>query len=321
MDPGKPLTPSPIKSIQPGGGWCFNLERKWGQLRRFILRRFFPSYVKSMEQHRQGTCPGCPHNIVDGRDLKLFRNVCGYSFPSDVDRFRWRGRLGLARAGLAELLISSLILLPCIVATLFLAGNHHPIWLVPAAILAAGWIFILSFFRDPERVIPGDPTVLVSPADGVITHLEEVQESGLAGDRCFRVSIFLSVFNVHVNRMPRSGTLRGAAYYPGEYLDARDQQCAVRNEQLWLDFEDEQLGFPFRVKQIAGAIARRIVFWVREGESLSVGDRFGMIKFGSRTDVLLPANRVAEIKVRVGQAVKGGKDVLLTVHANSSAGS
>ncbi|MFM7148824.1 MAG: phosphatidylserine decarboxylase [Gemmataceae bacterium] len=159
---------------------------------------------------------------------------------------------------------------------------------------------------------------MVSPADGVITHLEEVQEPGLAGDRHLRISIFLSVFNVHVNRIPRSGTLRRTAYYPGEYLDARDQQSAVRNEQLWLDFEDDQLGFPFRVKQIAGAIARRIVFWVREGELLSVGTRFGMIKFGSRTDVLLPANRVAEIKVRVGQAVKGGKDVLLTIRESSS---
>src|SRR6185369_9019287 len=138
---------------------------------------------------------------------------------------------------------------------------------------------------------------LVSPADGVVTHAEEVEALDFPGGRAFRVSIFLSVFNVHVNRIPRSGRVTALRYYPGEYLDARAADCAVRNEQFWIDFEDARLGCPLRVKQIAGAIARRIVCWLRPGEEVRAGDRFGMIKFGSRTDVYLPPRYVAEVLV------------------------
>jgi phosphatidylserine decarboxylase len=201
--------------------------------------------------------------------------------------------------------------------TLFavLGAVVDPLWQLPLALLLPAWLFILAFFRDPERAIPADPDALVSPADGVVTHLEEVEAPDFPGGKALRVSIFLSVFNVHVNRLPRSGRVASVRYYPGAFLDARSGDCAVRNEHLWIDLEDERLGVPIRVKQVAGAIARRIVCWLKPGEVVRAGDRLGMIKFGSRTDVLLPTAAVAEVLVRVGQPVKGGSCVLLRLRS------
>jgi phosphatidylserine decarboxylase len=172
-------------------------------------------------------------------------------------------------------------------------------------------VFLLSFFRDPPRTIPDEPDALVSPADGTITHVEEVDDPAFPEGKALRVSIFLSVFNVHVNRIPRPGRIVGLAYYPGEYLDARSEGCAVRNEQLWVDMEDAETRGLVRIKQIAGAIARRIVCVLRSGEVVRAGDRFGMIKFGSRTDVLVPPALVREVPVRVGDKVRGGSTVLM----------
>lgn len=309
-----PTTPAPITSIQPGGGTCFSLERAWGRLRRGVLRCCFPGHVRRMAELRQGECPHCPHDIVDPRDLKLFRNVCGYWFRPEDDPYAWRGRLGLARAGLAEILCASAVLLPALAAFAALTAWHHPAWGVGVALLLPVWLFTLAFFRDPQRTVPDDPAALVSPADGVITHLEEVADADFPDGRAFRVSIFLSVFNVHVNRLPRAGRVTAVAYYPGAFLDARAADCPRRNEQLWLDLEDACSGCLVRVKQVAGAIARRIVCTVRVGEPLPVGERFGMIKFGSRTEVLVPLRSVLEVKARVGQAVRGGSDVLLRLH-------
>lgn len=306
-----PTREAPIHSIQPGGGFCFGLERAWARLRRATLRRFFPGYVQRQASLRQGLCPDCPHDIIDSRDLKHVRNVCGYRFPPESDPFSWRDHLGFARAGFTEILCVNLLLVPLMLLGGALALTLHPaFWAVPL-LLTPFWLFTFAFFRDPHRVIPDDPNALVSPADGVITHLEEVDEPGFTSGKAFRVSIFLSVFNVHVNRMSRAGIVRRVAYYPGEFLDARAGDCPVRNEQLWLDLEDARLHCPIRIKQIAGAIARRIVCWVAVGESIAAGERFGMIKFGSRTEVLIPADRVASIPVQIGQAVRGGSDVLL----------
>ena len=142
-----------------------------------------------------------------------------------------------------------------------------------------------------------------------------MDEETFPGGRAFRVSIFLSVFNVHVNRVPRAGLVTGLSYYPGSFLDARHRDCHALNEQLWVDFEDGRLGCPLRVKQIAGAVARRIVCRLRPGEEVRAGERFGMIKFGSRTEVHLPPEAVREVPVKVGDVVKGGRDVLLRLRA------
>ncbi len=145
-----------------------------------------------MAQLRQGDCPDCPHDIIDPRDLKFYRNVCGYWFRPEDDAFGWRDRLGLARDGLAELLFFSAIFAAL---TLLFAGLGfvHALLLAPLAVVLPAWLFVISFFRDPDRTIPTDRDALVSPADGTVTHLDEVADTDFPGGRAFRVSIFLSV--------------------------------------------------------------------------------------------------------------------------------
>jgi phosphatidylserine decarboxylase len=130
------------------------------------------------------------------------------------------------------------------------------------------------------------------------------------GPNTLRISIFLSIFNVHGNRVPRGARFNQALYFRGRFLDARHPDCAKQNEQLWADFTDAQTGKPFRVKQISGAIARRIVCWLRPGEEVKTGDRYGMIKFGSRTELLIPNDAIAEVLVKPGDKVRGGVTVL-----------
>jgi phosphatidylserine decarboxylase len=286
------------------------LELAWGRWRRAWLRNVRPGYVRRMAALRRGDCPGCRHDIVDPRDLKYYRNVCGYWFPPENDPFAWRSRLRLARYGLAELLCFGGLLVGASVLFGWLAVVFHPAFWGPAAVCGAFGLFVLSFFRDPERVTPADEYAVISPADGKVTHVEEVEDSDFPGGRAFRVSIFLSVFNVHVNRAPRTGRVAALHYYPGEFLDARHGECAVRNEQFWTDFTDARSGQLVRVKQVAGAIARRIVCWLRDREEVRAGERFGMIKFGSRTDVLVPAGSQRGVNVKVGDKVKGGQTVL-----------
>lgn len=303
--------PTSPESIQPGGGRCVNLELAWGRLRRGLLRRFRPGYVRRMAQRRRGECPNCPHDIIDARDLKYWRNVCGYSFDEADDRFRWRDRLGLARAGLAEVLLFSLGF--AALTVLVVAGGLfvHPVVWVGLVPVAALWFLAVSFFRDPERTIPTDPALLLSPADGTVTQISEVEEPDFPGGRALRISIFLSIFNVHINRVPRTGRVTAVRYFAGCFLDARHPECAARNEQLWVDLQEDDPPRPLRVKQISGAIARRIVCWLRPGEHVQAGDRFGMIKYGSRTEVLLPVGDPVELAVKVGDKVKGGSSVLL----------
>jgi phosphatidylserine decarboxylase len=312
-----PCLAVPITSAQPGGGLCFAMEQSWGRLRRALLRRFRPGYVRRMAELRQGECPNCRHDVIDPRDLKFTRNVCGYWFRPEDDPFAWRGRLGLARAGLAEVVCFSALFAALTALFVALGIWAHPAFYAALALVLPAWAFVLSFFRDPERLVPIDHDVLVSPADGTVTHVGEVDAPDFPGGRAFRVSIFLSVFNVHVNRAPRAARVTALHYYPGEYFDARAPECPVRNEQLWIDFEDHWLGCPLRVKQIAGAVARRIVCWLKMREEVAAGDRFGMIKFGSRTEVYVPTANVAEVLVREGDVVHGGSKVLLRLKGDT----
>jgi phosphatidylserine decarboxylase len=301
----------PPESVQPGGGVGLNIELAWGRLRRRYLRLLRPGYVHGMLALRQGSCPNCTHDIIDPRDLKFTRNVCGYWFRPQDDRFAWRGRLGLARAGLAELICFSLLFALLTAGTLLAGALLHALaYLILIAIVPL-WLFVISFFRDPTRAIPTDPAALASPADGKVTHIDEVESAEFPGSRALRISIFLSVFNVHVNRSPRASQVTKVLYFPGEFLDARHGDCAVRNEQLWVWLTDQATGSPLVVKQISGAIARRIVCWLKPGDQLQAGERFGMIKFGSRTEVLLPAGQNHELNVKVGDMVKGGSTILL----------
>jgi phosphatidylserine decarboxylase len=264
-----------------------------------------------MRAVRQGDCPECPHDIIDPRDLKYVRNVCGYWFRIEDDAFRWRSRLGLARAGLCEV-VCFCALFGVVTAAILIAGTMtHPVLFLALPVVLYFWFEAIYFFRDPHRQIPSDASVLLSPADGTVTHVEEIDDADFPGGRAFRISIFLSVFNVHVNRVPRSGRAIRVRYFPGSFFDARRPDCAAQNEQLWIDIQESDSARLVRVKQISGAVARRIVCWLRAGENVVAGDRFGMIKYGSRTDVLIPVVDSFDVKVRVGERVQGGSTILL----------
>jgi len=191
-----------------------------------------------------------------------------------------------------------------VVATALFWFTGAWVWAVVPVLLAA---FFLWFFRDPQRVIPSGTGLIVSPGDGLVT--ETVSIATPNGPRQ-RISIFLSVFDVHVNRSPISGILSRVQYQTGKYLNAMNPASADQNEQNIVtvrgDGADEGIEVTF--KQIAGLLARRIVFNFDEGQAVARGQRVGLIKFGSRVDVILPA--AAEIRVKVGQAVKGGASVL-----------
>ena len=186
-----------------------------------------------------------------------------------------------------------------IAAAVLLGWLTRPAWAIIPCLLA---IFFLWFFRDPERVIPQDPGAVVSPGDGKVTDVSTVM---VGNERQTRVSIFLSVFDVHVNRSPVAGVLRDVRYQRGRFLDARNPACAEQNEQNIVTVEgDEKVVF----KQIAGLLARRIVFYPKVGDRLERGQRVGLIKFGSRVDVLLDGS--ARMNVKVGDRVKGGASIL-----------
>jgi phosphatidylserine decarboxylase len=175
-------------------------------------------------------------------------------------------------------------------------------WYVVAFLLLVA-LFMAFFFRDPKRVPPSDPDVVVSPADGRVTRIESSnQVSGLPTV----VSIFLSPFDVHINRSPIPGKIVDVLYSPGKFLMATNERASLVNEQNALTIQGEKITVV--CKQIAGILARRIVCWKAKGENLGLGERFGMIKFSSRTDVLLPAN--VQVTVKKGQRVRGGITVI-----------
>lgn len=181
------------------------------------------------------------------------------------------------------------------------------LWWLDAPVFAAAplllAVFFLWFFRDPERHIPGDPELIVSPADGKVTDISSTQ---LNGKPHTRISIFLSVFDVHVNRSPISGVIKEVVYKPGKFGSATGAISSDQNEQNIVTVEGEGQTLVF--KQIAGILARRIVFTKKVGDTIGRGERVGLIKFGSRTDVIFSAQ--AELRIKVGDRVKGGCSIL-----------
>lgn len=192
-------------------------------------------------------------------------------------------------------------LLAVAAALAWATGNW--VWCIAPLLLAA---FFLWFFRDPQRTVPVGPGLIVSPGDGLVT--ETVTIATPEGPRQ-RISIFLSVFDVHVNRSPIAGVLSSVHYQKGQYLNAMNPASADRNEQNVVTVRGDGIEVTF--KQIAGLLARRIVFNLKAGDTVERGQRVGLIKFGSRVDVLLPAE--AALRVKVGQRVKGGLSVLAAI--------
>jgi phosphatidylserine decarboxylase len=194
---------------------------------------------------------------------------------------------------------------PLLAAAALIAWLAGPLWALPVLLLV---VFFLWFFRDPNRLIPGEAGALVSPADGKIT---DVSPLILNGTPRLRISIFLNVFDVHVNRSPVSGVIRSVQYQKGKFVNAMNAASAELNEQNVVTVEGEGQVVVF--KQIAGLLARRIVFDKKVGDRVERGERVGLIKFGSRVDVLLDASAV--LAVKVGDRVKGGSSVLAYVNA------
>ncbi|MCG8449326.1 MAG: phosphatidylserine decarboxylase family protein [Pirellulales bacterium] len=301
-----PSLPDNIRSVQPGGGKCYQIELAWGRLRRWYLKKFRPGYVQRMAELRRGDPAGAPHEILDPRDLKYCYNRCTAHWAPEDDPFTWRERLPFARWGLAELQIMGWPLLLLALWFFSYSGAWRWLGILPAVLLS----LLVYFFRDPTRQIPQDSEAIVSPADGTIAEVTELEHYDFFGGPAIRIGIFLSIFNVHVNRAPRAARVVEMDYKPGEFLNALNPESTLRNEYLWLGLEET--ASPHRklaVRAISGLIARRIVCVLKPGQTVQRGEKFGMIKLGSRTELLLPCNGV-EVDVQVGQKVQAGSTVL-----------
>jgi phosphatidylserine decarboxylase len=176
-------------------------------------------------------------------------------------------------------------------------------WYVTATVLVLLALFVFSFFRNPQRQIPAEPGTVVSPADGRVVVVTEEEYAGRSGQR---LSIFLAIWNVHVNRAPAAGTIAKLEYKPGKFLAAMRERASLENEQNVFTLSTEAGEIVF--KQIAGWIARRVVSWKKAGEQVARGELIGLVRFGSRVDVWLPKD--AEILVKVGENVQGGASVI-----------
>ena len=210
----------------------------------------------------------------------------------------------IAKEGLREIVLGTLILGACA------AGGYWLWWpvAVPFVIL---WLWVVSFFRDPRRRGWYDSGELCAPADGKVTEITELEDyEGIDGP-AVRIGIFLSIFDIHINRTPCAGRIRLLAYRPGEFLDARHRESGQRNEANTLLIDpDPPLFGPLVVRQVAGVLARRIICHAQVDEHLPMGARFGMIKFGSRTELIIPRRKNTEIKVGIGDKVKAGLTIV-----------
>lgn len=191
-----------------------------------------------------------------------------------------------------------------ILLVLAITGGLFSAWL--AILCGALILYTLAFFRDPNRADPADQLAVVAAADGTVADIEETDEKEFLKARTKRVGIFLSIFDVHTNRAPVAGRVAFQQFRKGLFFDARRPECSEKNEAMTWAFEHPRATIV--VRQLTGAIARRIVGWAKVGDELKRGERFGMIRFGSRTEVYLPLD--AEILVEVGDHVKGGASVI-----------
>ncbi len=188
------------------------------------------------------------------------------------------------------------------VVTLIVFYIYAPLALIPGIL----FLFVAFFFRNPKRDIPVEAGILVSPADGTVMDVAELHEDRFIKDRAVKVSIFLSIFNVHLNRCPMDGVVKYRSYRPGKMIPAFNGHASDINEKNWVGIENN--GFRILVTQITGFIARRIVCWVSVGDKVNRGELFGMIKFGSCTEIIVPQQ--VEVLVKKGDKVVGGETII-----------
>ncbi|MBI5643798.1 MAG: phosphatidylserine decarboxylase family protein [Deltaproteobacteria bacterium] len=206
-------------------------------------------------------------------------------------------RIPIAREGMPFILAA----LICVLIVWFAGIWWLQFLFVPAA------VFVIAFFRDPERAIPVDKDSIVSPADGRVIKVERLKDDRILKSEAMKISIFMNVFNVHVNRTPATGKVLDIMYNPGKFFNASLDKASLLNEQNALIMESSS-GRRFAFNQIAGLIARRIVCHARKGMNLTKGQRFGLIRFGSRVDVYLPTD--CRVSVKVGDKVRAGSSIL-----------
>lgn len=215
--------------------------------------------------------------------------------------------------------IRELVLFALLIPAAMWGGVYALVWVTAMpALWAVGVVplfltaFVCNFFRDPDRPLPGDEFTVVSPADGTVTDVGEKQIGEYLDGKVPGIGIFLSVVDVHVNRAPLEGTVEYLRHQDGQYLDARDPECSILNEAQNIGFRSTW-GPRFYLRQITGLIARRIVCPLKQGDKIGRGERFGMLKFGSRTELYFDTGFEVEWKVAVGDKVKGGGTVIAVV--------
>jgi phosphatidylserine decarboxylase len=211
--------------------------------------------------------------------------------------------VNFAREGLAFIVIAALLAVGMFM--LAVTRRSWPIWLLALAVTIVA-LWVAYFFRDPERTGERGSHIVVAPADGKVVHITEIDEPTFVHGKSLRISIFMNVFNVHVNRYPVSGTVRHVRRSAGRFLNAAGERASVENEQVSVGIESG--GVRILVRQIAGLIARRIHTYSAEGQTVTQGDRMGIIRFGSRVDVFVPAEAVP--RVNVGDITVAGTTVL-----------
>ncbi|MCD6394004.1 MAG: phosphatidylserine decarboxylase family protein [Planctomycetes bacterium] len=223
-------------------------------------------------------------------------------------------RIPITKYGLPQVVVYPVIVLAVMVGVLLVLKGRMPAWgvVVIELLLLAVLLWILSFFRDPQRQAPDGTNILLSPADGVVSDIATVDDQAFVGGKALRIGIFLNIFNVHINRMPCAVRVESVTYKKGRFINAMNADSGRVNESN--DIYLTRLAEPFDrllVRQISGAIARRIVCQAQVGEEFTAGEKFGMIKFGSRTELYLPIRDEATCLVKVGEKVKAGLTVLV----------
>jgi phosphatidylserine decarboxylase len=219
-------------------------------------------------------------------------------------------RLPFATYGRADLAVATILCVPAAAICVHFAPSAGWWLYVPAALAFAVWLLLVNFFRDPERATPQGELLVVAPADGVVKDIGEVDEPKFLGERASRIGIFLSPLDVHVNRMPMACTVAQVIYVKGRMLKAYDPLAITQNEAASACIEVLGGRTKMIVRQITGALARRIVCPVQPGERYAAGQRYGMIKLGSRTEVWVPKSMPVRWNVKVGDRVRAGETVL-----------
>ena len=217
----------------------------------------------------------------------------------------------MTKYGLPQVAVFPSVLLAIIIVVAIIFDNVW--WLCCIeVVLGIVLLWVLAFFRDPARKVPNEDDILIAPADGAITDIEVIQEDDFIQDKALRIGIFLSIFNVHINRMPCAAVVEKVVYRPGKFKNAMSPESGRVNEanDIMLRRQGES-GDKLIIRQISGAIARRIVCKAKAGDNFVGGEKFGMIKFGSRTELYIPANQNVKCLVKIGDKVKAGITIMV----------